>query len=135
VASCYLICIPADSYKESILLQNPSIYRIYIVILRLLLLKALILLERCYITTDSHLASNFIDKILRAFGSGHLDGLFCHTIKYLLCSVGSHSGVFYIFQFAVKTYITTDSNLRGFIQKFPDLPPGARTANGTALCH
>jgi hypothetical protein len=23
----------------------------------------------------------------------------------------------------------------GFIQKFPDWPPGARTANGTALCH
>jgi hypothetical protein len=25
--------------------------------------------------------------------------------------------------------------LRSFIQKFPDWPPGARTANGTALCH
>jgi hypothetical protein len=25
--------------------------------------------------------------------------------------------------------------LRGCIQKFPDWPPGARTANGTALCH
>jgi hypothetical protein len=24
---------------------------------------------------------------------------------------------------------------RGCIQKFPDWPPGARTANGTALCH
>jgi hypothetical protein len=27
------------------------------------------------------------------------------------------------------------SDLRGCIQKFPDWPPGARTANGTALCH
>jgi hypothetical protein len=26
-------------------------------------------------------------------------------------------------------------NLRGCIQKFPDWSPGARTANGTALCH
>jgi hypothetical protein len=26
-------------------------------------------------------------------------------------------------------------NIRGCIQKFPDWPPGARTANGTALCH
>jgi hypothetical protein len=27
------------------------------------------------------------------------------------------------------------SSVRGYIQKFPDRPPGARTANGTALCH
>jgi hypothetical protein len=27
------------------------------------------------------------------------------------------------------------SAVRGCIQKFPDLPLGARTANGTALCH
>jgi len=26
-------------------------------------------------------------------------------------------------------------NVRGCIQKFPNWPPGARTANGTALCH
>jgi hypothetical protein len=26
-------------------------------------------------------------------------------------------------------------HLRGYIQKFPDWPPEARTANGTALCH
>jgi hypothetical protein len=26
-------------------------------------------------------------------------------------------------------------DIRGCIQKFPDWPPGARTANGTALCH
>jgi hypothetical protein len=26
-------------------------------------------------------------------------------------------------------------DLRGCIQKFPDWPPGARTANDTALCH
>jgi hypothetical protein len=25
--------------------------------------------------------------------------------------------------------------IRGCFQKFPDWPPGARTANGTALCH
>jgi hypothetical protein len=25
--------------------------------------------------------------------------------------------------------------VRGYIQKFPDWPPGARTANGTAFCH
>jgi hypothetical protein len=27
------------------------------------------------------------------------------------------------------------THLRGCIQKFPDWPLGARTANGTALCH
>jgi hypothetical protein len=26
-------------------------------------------------------------------------------------------------------------DILGCIQKFPDWPPGARTANGTALCH
>jgi len=25
--------------------------------------------------------------------------------------------------------------IRGCIQKFPDWPPGAKTANGTAVCH
>jgi hypothetical protein len=25
--------------------------------------------------------------------------------------------------------------IRGCIQKFPDWPPGARTTNGTGLCH
>jgi hypothetical protein len=28
-----------------------------------------------------------------------------------------------------------DLGIRGCIQKFPDWPPGARTANGTAFCH
>jgi hypothetical protein len=27
------------------------------------------------------------------------------------------------------------TDVQGRIQKFPDWPPGARTANGTALCH
>jgi hypothetical protein len=26
-------------------------------------------------------------------------------------------------------------NVQEHIQKFPDWPPGTRTANGTALCH
>jgi len=29
----------------------------------------------------------------------------------------------------------TDEVIGGCIQKFPDWPPGARIANGTALCH
>jgi hypothetical protein len=28
-----------------------------------------------------------------------------------------------------------DTDIRGCTQKFPDWPPGARTANGAALCH
>jgi hypothetical protein len=36
-----------------------------------------------------------------------------------------------IFNFLFKII----STLQGCIQKFPDWPPGARTANGTALCH
>jgi uncharacterized phage protein gp47/JayE len=31
--------------------------------------------------------------------------------------------------------LLTLASIEGFIQKFPDWPPGARTANGTALCH
>jgi hypothetical protein len=30
---------------------------------------------------------------------------------------------------------STAAHIRGCIQKFPNWPPGARTANGTALCH
>jgi hypothetical protein len=30
---------------------------------------------------------------------------------------------------------TRDLGIWGCIEKFPDWPPGARTANGTALCH
>jgi hypothetical protein len=38
--------------------------------------------------------------------------------------------------FILKDYSTKEMNIvRGCIQKFPDWPPGARTANGTALCH
>jgi len=28
-----------------------------------------------------------------------------------------------------------NTDIRGSIQKFPGWPPGARTADGTALCH
>jgi hypothetical protein len=33
-----------------------------------------------------------------------------------------------------QTHIVHTINMRGCIQKFPDWPPGARTANDTALC-
>jgi hypothetical protein len=36
---------------------------------------------------------------------------------------------------AKETYKKKSIYIRGCIQKFPDWPPGARTANGTALCH
>jgi hypothetical protein len=32
-----------------------------------------------------------------------------------------------------KNHVKED--IRGCMQKFPDWPPGARTANDTALCH
>jgi len=32
----------------------------------------------------------------------------------------------------LKSWVT---DIGGCIQKFPDWPPGARTANGPALCH
>jgi hypothetical protein len=45
-------------------------------------------------------------------------------------------------EFSTKINFTVRSLLlplkkkvRGFIQKFPDWPSGARTANGTVLCH
>jgi hypothetical protein len=34
-----------------------------------------------------------------------------------------------------KVCLTAVANIRRCIQKFPDWPPGARIANGTALCH
>jgi hypothetical protein len=39
------------------------------------------------------------------------------------------------FQTCVSTNYTYEYNIRGCIQKLPDWPPGARTANGTALWH
>jgi hypothetical protein len=46
------------------------------------------------------------------------------------------------YEYSIKLFRETSgrmeqvSNLvRGCIQKFPDWPPEARTANGTALCH
>jgi len=35
----------------------------------------------------------------------------------------------------LATLLASFKVIRGCIQKFPDWPPGARTANGTALCH
>jgi hypothetical protein len=37
-----------------------------------------------------------------------------------------------LFSFVIFVFLL---DIRGCIQKFPDWPPGARTANGTALCH
>jgi hypothetical protein len=36
-----------------------------------------------------------------------------------------------------SVYLGVDGRtiILGYIQKFPDWPPEARTANGTALCH
>jgi hypothetical protein len=35
----------------------------------------------------------------------------------------------------ISKYLLMVKYIRGCIQKFPDWPPGARTANGTALYH
>jgi hypothetical protein len=54
----------------------------------------------------------------------------------LLCPVmsGWVAALVQLVQFlAVNLY--RGPELRGCFQKFPDWPPGARTANGTALCH
>jgi hypothetical protein len=37
------------------------------------------------------------------------------------------------FRFILTTFC--EEHIGGCIQKFPDWPPGARTANGTTLCH
>jgi len=36
---------------------------------------------------------------------------------------------------AIFNLLTRCNYIQGCIQRFPDWPPGARTANGTALCH
>jgi hypothetical protein len=38
-------------------------------------------------------------------------------------------------QYVFTTWCLIQREIRGCIQKFPDLSPRARTANGTALCH
>jgi hypothetical protein len=35
----------------------------------------------------------------------------------------------------INTVLAVYISIRGSIQKLPDWPPGARTANDTALCH
>jgi hypothetical protein len=37
--------------------------------------------------------------------------------------------------FLIYDDVIGETLIRGCIQKFPNWPPGARTANGTALCH
>jgi hypothetical protein len=37
--------------------------------------------------------------------------------------------------YSVRSVFCVFREARRYIQKFPDWPPGARTANGTALCH
>jgi len=37
--------------------------------------------------------------------------------------------------YSEKGQYVTQAYIRGLIRKFPDWPPGERTANGTALCH
>jgi hypothetical protein len=37
--------------------------------------------------------------------------------------------------YVLMAWCLIKQGIRGFIQNFPDWPPGARTANGTALCH
>jgi hypothetical protein len=36
---------------------------------------------------------------------------------------------------ALGVTVLHECDIWGCIQKFPDWPPGVRTANGTALCH
>jgi hypothetical protein len=36
---------------------------------------------------------------------------------------------------STSSFCSADADIGGCIQKFPDWQPGARTANGTALCH
>jgi hypothetical protein len=39
------------------------------------------------------------------------------------------------FQQIMTDIVSAVNFIRGYIQKFPDWPPGATTASGTALCH
>jgi hypothetical protein len=48
------------------------------------------------------------------------------------------TAIFFEIQFffpPAANFMLEGEHKRGCIQKFPDWPPGARTANGTALCH
>jgi hypothetical protein len=56
----------------------------------------------------------------------HFIELFRLTVRHAFISISS---------FGVIKLRHTHTDVRGCIQKFPDWPPGARTANCTALCH
>jgi hypothetical protein len=51
----------------------------------------------------------------------------CHVYVHTLVRV--FSALILLLLFVQRLYV------RGYIQKFSDLPPGARTANGTVFCH
>jgi hypothetical protein len=53
-----------------------------------------------------------------------------HIYPYFTLSLSKTSSTF-----SKTVRRANDCTIRGCIQKFPDWPPGARTANGTALCH
>jgi hypothetical protein len=62
-----------------------------------------------------------------------LNGAFCLSCRLIL-----HLKVMYIYPDSVAETSAVGkifTDVGGYIQKFPDWPPGARTANGIALCH
>jgi hypothetical protein len=57
----------------------------------------------------------------------------------IMCNNRDRSSVELLKTFVPNEFLTFElnqlMNVRGFIRKFPGWPPGARSANDTALCH
>jgi len=82
------------------------------------ILWSLFLLSGCYETGTGFILQKWFMSTAVSF----LETVQCK--KQPLCGVMTTNN---------KSLVT--GNIRGCIQKFPDWPRGARTANGTALCH
>jgi hypothetical protein len=64
----------------------------------------------------------------------------CKSVYRFCTKFALSSSSFFFFHFMVYAFMPvptshTSYEVHGYIQKFPDWPPGARTANGTPLCH
>jgi hypothetical protein len=59
---------------------------------------------------------------------------YIHTYMHTCIHTYTHTYIYICVCIYIYIYIYIYIHIRGCIQKFPDWPPGARTANGTALC-
>jgi hypothetical protein len=116
---------------------EPRTFRIQymIVVINLLIAVSSLILKRNY---EGRLQSSWTQLITLG------RNIHIYTYTHTHIHIYIHTYIIYTYtriHTYVRTYIHTyihthtHTHTRGCIQKFPDWPPGARTAHGTALCH